>query len=184
MLPDFERADRIGEFWGYQESRTIALVMFSPWAKAYQTPDSPFGWTQAEQAKRDLHTAEDWGTTAFARWNVSMFAPGHERDAAFVEAMARYWRACASQSAIRAIDAMHTEIDARPVLGSIHVPTLVMNRSDDGLQTFDEPRFIAKAIFGTKFVELPGKERDLEDRGSRSRRRTRSWLLCDLDDEP
>ena len=76
MLPDFERADRIGEFWGYQESRAIALVMFSPWAKAYQTPDSPLGWTQAEQDKRDLHVAEDWGTTAFARWNVSMFAPG------------------------------------------------------------------------------------------------------------
>ena len=24
MLPDFERADRIGEFWGYPESRTFA----------------------------------------------------------------------------------------------------------------------------------------------------------------
>jgi hypothetical protein len=24
MLPDFERADRIGEFWGYPESRAIA----------------------------------------------------------------------------------------------------------------------------------------------------------------
>jgi hypothetical protein len=24
MLPDFERADRIGEFWGYPESRAVA----------------------------------------------------------------------------------------------------------------------------------------------------------------
>jgi len=24
MLPDFERADRIGEFWGYPESRALA----------------------------------------------------------------------------------------------------------------------------------------------------------------
>jgi hypothetical protein len=24
MLPDFDRADRIGEFWGYPESRTFA----------------------------------------------------------------------------------------------------------------------------------------------------------------
>ena len=24
MLPDFERADRIGEFWGYPESRPFA----------------------------------------------------------------------------------------------------------------------------------------------------------------
>jgi hypothetical protein len=82
------------------------MVMFSPWAKAYQTPDSPFGWTQAEQDKWDLHVAEDWGTTAFARWNVSMFAPGHERDAAFVEAMAAIG-GMREPVRFRAIDAMH-----------------------------------------------------------------------------
>ena len=27
MLPDFERADRIGEFWGYPESRTFADLL-------------------------------------------------------------------------------------------------------------------------------------------------------------
>jgi len=27
MLPDFERADRIGEFWGYPESRTFAKLL-------------------------------------------------------------------------------------------------------------------------------------------------------------
>jgi hypothetical protein len=27
MLPDFERADRIGEFWGYLESRTFAELL-------------------------------------------------------------------------------------------------------------------------------------------------------------
>jgi hypothetical protein len=27
MLPDFERADRIGEFWSYPESRTFAEVL-------------------------------------------------------------------------------------------------------------------------------------------------------------
>jgi hypothetical protein len=26
-LPDFERADRIGEFWGYPESRTFAELL-------------------------------------------------------------------------------------------------------------------------------------------------------------
>jgi hypothetical protein len=26
MLPDFERADRIGEFWGYPESRAFATA--------------------------------------------------------------------------------------------------------------------------------------------------------------
>jgi hypothetical protein len=27
MLPDFERADRIGEFWGYPETRTFAELL-------------------------------------------------------------------------------------------------------------------------------------------------------------
>jgi hypothetical protein len=27
MLPDFERADRMGEFWGYPESRTFAELL-------------------------------------------------------------------------------------------------------------------------------------------------------------
>ena len=27
MLPDLERADRIGEFWGYPESRTFAELL-------------------------------------------------------------------------------------------------------------------------------------------------------------
>jgi hypothetical protein len=27
MLPDFERADRIGEFWGYPESRTFGELL-------------------------------------------------------------------------------------------------------------------------------------------------------------
>ena len=27
MLPDFERADRIGEFWGYPESRAFAELL-------------------------------------------------------------------------------------------------------------------------------------------------------------
>jgi hypothetical protein len=27
MLPDFERADRIGEFWGYPKTRTFAELL-------------------------------------------------------------------------------------------------------------------------------------------------------------
>jgi len=30
MLPDFDRADRIGEFWGYPESRIFAELLITP----------------------------------------------------------------------------------------------------------------------------------------------------------
>jgi hypothetical protein len=36
MLPDFERADRIGEFWGYPESRTFAELLID--CEEDQTP--------------------------------------------------------------------------------------------------------------------------------------------------
>jgi pimeloyl-ACP methyl ester carboxylesterase/class 3 adenylate cyclase len=147
-----------GMFAATHPDRTIALVLFAPWAKALKTPDWPFGWTEAEQDEWDRHVAAEWGTTAFARRILSIAAPGRERDEDFVEALARYHRACASPAAVRAIDAMHLEIDARPVLRSIHVPVLVMNRIDDGMQPVDEVRFMAGAIPGAQLVELPGAE--------------------------
>ena len=38
MLPDFERADRIGEFWSYPESRTFAETTYR-----LRGPDAPGG---------------------------------------------------------------------------------------------------------------------------------------------
>lgn len=147
-----------GMFAATHPDRTIGLVLFAPWAKVLETPDWPFGWTEAEQDEWDRHVAAEWGTTAFARGIVSIAAPGRERNEDFVEALARYHRACASPAAVRAIDAMHLEIDARPVLRSIHVPVLVMNRILDGMQPVDEVRFIADAIPGAQLIELPGAE--------------------------
>jgi pimeloyl-ACP methyl ester carboxylesterase/class 3 adenylate cyclase len=147
-----------GMFAATHPDRTIALVLFAPWAKALKTPDWPFGWTEAEQDEWDRHVAAEWGTTAFARRIVSIAAPGREGDEDFVEALARCHRACASPAAVRAMDAMQMEIDARPVLRSIHRPVLVMNRIDDGMQPVDEVRFIADAIPGAQLVELPGAE--------------------------
>ena len=37
MLPDFERANRIGEFWSYPESRTFAELLID------SEKDKPFG---------------------------------------------------------------------------------------------------------------------------------------------
>ena len=53
---------------------------------------------------------------------------------------------------------MQLEVDARPVLRSIHVPTLVLNRIDDRMDPVDEARFIAGAIPGARLVELAGVE--------------------------
>ena len=102
--------------------------------------------------------AAEWGTTAFTRWQFTLVAPGLESNEPLIHAFTRYWRACASPAAVKAIDAMQLEVDARPVLRSIHVPTLVMNRIDDRMDPVDEARFIAGAIPGARLVELAGVE--------------------------
>ena len=38
MLPDFERADRIGEFWSYPESRTFAELLIDAEGYPFYVP--------------------------------------------------------------------------------------------------------------------------------------------------
>jgi pimeloyl-ACP methyl ester carboxylesterase/class 3 adenylate cyclase len=146
-----------GMFAATHPDRTVALVLFAPWAKALKTPDYPGGWSEEEQEEWERHVAAEWGTTAFTRWQFTLLARGFEKDEALIQAFTRYWRACASPAAVKAVDAMNLEVDARPVLSSIHVPTLVMSRIDD-LMAIDEARLIAGAIPGAQLVELPGAE--------------------------
>jgi class 3 adenylate cyclase len=49
-------------------------------------------------------------------------------------------------------------VDARPVLGDIEVPTLVVHRTDDPLIDVRHSRYAAEHIAGAKLVELPGRD--------------------------
>lgn len=53
---------------------------------------------------------------------------------------------------------MNSEIDIRPILPSIRVPTLVLHRIGDRRVELGEARFIASAIPGARLVELPGED--------------------------
>ncbi len=147
-----------GMFAASHPDRTVGLVLFASWAKALKTPDYPFGWSEAEWEEWERHETAEWGTTAFTRWQFTLVAPEVEGDERLMQSFTRYWRACASPAAIQAIEAMNREVDARPVLRSIHVPTLVMHRIEDRMEPVAQARYIAGAIPGARLVELPGVE--------------------------
>ncbi|MFN8234169.1 MAG: adenylate/guanylate cyclase domain-containing protein [Actinomycetota bacterium] len=50
------------------------------------------------------------------------------------------------------------ELDVRPVLPAIRVPTLVLHRRDDQVLTPDHGRYLASHIAGARFIELPGAD--------------------------
>jgi class 3 adenylate cyclase len=53
---------------------------------------------------------------------------------------------------------MNYEIDARHVLHSIRVPTLVLHRFGDRAIPVEQGRYLAEHIPGAKYVELPGDD--------------------------
>jgi class 3 adenylate cyclase len=50
------------------------------------------------------------------------------------------------------------EADARPMLSSIHVPTLVIHRTNYPLFRIEHGRYLVQHIGGARFVELPGAD--------------------------
>jgi class 3 adenylate cyclase len=50
------------------------------------------------------------------------------------------------------------QMDLRPVLPTVRVPTLVLHRSGNNYIRIDNGRYIAEHIAGAKFVEVPGND--------------------------
>lgn len=53
---------------------------------------------------------------------------------------------------------MNNEIDIRPILPSIRVPTLIIHRSADRTVNVEAGRYMAAQVPGARYVELPGKD--------------------------
>ena len=67
-------------------------------------------------------------------------------------------RAAASPGAVRAIMQMNREIDARNVLSTVRVPTLIVHRIGDRNIRIQHARYMAERIPGAKLVELSGED--------------------------
>jgi pimeloyl-ACP methyl ester carboxylesterase len=141
-------------FAGTHPERTVALATMGIFAKRIWSPDYPWAPTP-EQRERDIEEIErTWGEAS----GVERLAPSAARDPAFARRLAAYFRQSASPGAAAALTRMNTEIDVRAVLPTIHVPVLIMHRTDDLDSNVAEGRWIANQIPGARFVELPGND--------------------------
>src|SRR5260370_39496934 len=107
--------------------RTTALVLYGAYAKRIRTPDYPWAPT-TEERERDIEEVERaWGGTA----QLEMLAPSVANDPRLQDWWARYLRVSASPGAAVALLKMNTQIDIRPILPTIRVPTLVIHPAGD-----------------------------------------------------
>ncbi len=132
--------------------RTRALVLYGSFACHPST-------LSAENIDEHIATIDRaWGT---GEYTAQGFCARTAADETF-------WRALAPATIVR----MQFETDARHVLSTIRVPTLVLHRVGDPRITVDAGRYVADHIPGAKYVELPGidhnflltGERDMADR--------------------
>jgi class 3 adenylate cyclase len=133
--------------------RSSSLVLYGTYAKR-QDPDDDYPWCPtAEERRAYASTVErEWGVES----DLGTMAPTAD------EQMVRWWRAraraSASPGAARDLILMNSQIDVRPVLPAVRVPTLVLHRRGDRDSQLDESRYIAARIPGARFVELEGED--------------------------
>ena len=72
-----------------------------------------------------------------------------------MEHFGRLERLCTSPGALRALLALNSQIDVRPVLPSIRVPTLVLQRLTDSRIPVKLGRSLAQSIPGVRYIEYP-----------------------------
>lgn len=134
--------------------KTRALVMMGSYARRLQSQDYPWG-PSVEQHQHFLEDIQrNWGGPV----GIETRAPSRMDDLDFRNWWATYLRMGASPGAALALTRMNSQIDIRPILKTIQVPTLVLHRTGDQCLKVEEGRFLADQISGAKFVELPGND--------------------------
>ena len=154
LLGVSEGAPMCALFAATYPGRTTAIILFGGYARRLEAPDYPIG--SSLEAREAFHEeiARDWGGPV----GLDIRAPSRIHDERFRANWARYLRMGASPAAVLALTRMNAEIDVRPILGSIRVPTLVVHRSGDRTIPVEAGRYLAEHIPKASLVEVPGDD--------------------------
>jgi class 3 adenylate cyclase len=127
--------------------RVSALVVTDGTACIRRRPDYDIGMPPHAEARlaerRQLH----WGR------DTDPFADRSDADNAF---SAKYQRQSVARGRVETEIAFNSELDLRPLLAAIHVPTLVIHHRDNPQVRVTHGRYIADHVPGARFVELDG----------------------------
>jgi pimeloyl-ACP methyl ester carboxylesterase len=134
--------------------RVRGLILIGSNVRVLRTPDWPHGWTseQYEEVLDDVE--ENWGQGGL----MNLFLPTFVGDERARRNWARYQRMGASPANARALLEANTQIDVRPILPQVRVPTLVIHRTDERVVPVANGRYFAEHIPGARLLEQPGED--------------------------
>lgn len=134
--------------------RVEAMVQYGTYARMSWAADYPQGLRPEAITSTWSRVLETWGDAS----SLKLFAPSMAGDREFGDWWGRMLRSGASPAAARTMAQMYAELDVRPLLGTVNVPTLVLYRRGDRLVPPALSRTVADGIPGAKAVELEGAD--------------------------
>ncbi len=137
--------------------RTRALILCGAEVKEETTDDWPWGEAtraEFEQAMDIERVIERWGKGL----STDYLFPRRQGDEAFRNWFGRLQMQSATPNDAVAFMRVAFEIDVRHVAPSVKVPTLVLHRTEDPVCHVENARWLARAIEGSRYLELPGND--------------------------
>ncbi len=136
-------------------NRVTSLIMFGAFAKRKHSAEYP--WAPTDEERQEVYDMieNSWGEPEMGLANL---APSKADDKVFMEWLANYFRSGASPSAAMVLTKMNTEVDIINILGSIRVPTMILQRKNDIDVKIEEGRFLASRIQHATFIEMDGDD--------------------------
>jgi class 3 adenylate cyclase len=128
--------------------RTLGLILANPRPRFTSAPDFPWAPSREEYERQTEQDVRDWGTREQALRIAQRV--GLEQDDETLAALARRMRLAASPGAVRALRQMNANIDVRPILASVQVPTLIVHDS----AARERAQYVADMIRDAERVEV------------------------------
>jgi class 3 adenylate cyclase len=134
-----------------------AVVTFGSHPTTLRDEDYPWG-SSAEEREQLLAAIRDGTITRRAGDLLAAAAPRESTDAS----VQHWWRMYSHSAAspVELYDGIKSlgPVDIRGLLGSVHVPVLVLHRTGDRLADVHASRYMAQRLPNARLVELPGHD--------------------------
>jgi class 3 adenylate cyclase len=134
--------------------RVSALIPYGTYSRILEVDGYDYGVPEEVIDSLFEVIAEDWGGPVA----INIWVPTKADDPQYREWWARFLRLGTSPRGATDLLALYKEVDVRPVLETITVPTLVLHRNRDLVVQVGAGRFLAESIPGARFVELDGDD--------------------------
>jgi class 3 adenylate cyclase len=135
--------------------RVSSLVLVGAMVRWSAAPDFPWGYTEEDRRAQLDYVEHYWGSGLSGE---SYFAPSLADNRPARDWVGRVEQYTGTPSAMATMMAINAEIDIRPALPTVSVPSLVIHRAADRVVDVHHGRYYAENIPEARYLELPGDD--------------------------